>query len=212
MKKTLLIVIVVIVAITVVLGTNPPTFQEIENAIESVKSTSYDLTKDISTITLIYFTIIDFSKHADGIEVEFYLRMNEYGQESGESGWVYRSWIQENIPSIGEYRSYIREEIVPVTPADWHKWDTGPTTPENTDYWEMYRACEKAIYPVKELIEFDRSEEEEWGFFERVFNNIKLGVLTIKTVISAVIVTLVDTIELVWEVISAGFKIIGVAS
>lgn len=207
MKKTLFIIIIAVAAISIILGTKAPSFERVKNSIESVEASSYDLTADIATITIASFAISDFASHADKIELEFYMGKDHAGFATGESGWIYRSWEETENDPTGTHTRYLREEKIVVTPEGWSS--EGAVGASYADYYFM---CTKAAAPIADLVNFDRSEEEEWGFFERVFNTIRLGVLTIQTVLYAIVVAAVDTIGLVWNLVFAFFHLVGLTS
>lgn len=189
MTKKILIVAVCIGIVTLLLGT-AFSFSNAKTAIEGVEDTSNTLLFDVSSISLFAFVCSDYFSGADSFNI------TQAYYEDGSMEIIYQSFDRYEQNGLFEYET-IRLEKFPIFQEGEY-----PTEKERDRAW-------KRIYvPIEPFLGDKPLFDTELG---SILGHIRYILGMIWGTLSIIVLILIDTVAVAWELIRVGLAFVSLA-
>lgn len=195
MKSNLALIAVCVAVLSLLIGTAGFSFANAQESIEGVQDTSDTLLFDITSINLFAYVCGDFFAGADS----FHVTITDY--DDGSAHVVYQSFdIVVDVAGMNQYE-VIRTENFPL-----YREGDSPSAEE------LERAWKRIYTPIKPFIEWEKSQYN--GAFADVVNAVQyIGYILgmIWGIIALLVLVLIDTTGVAWELLSVALAFVGLA-
>lgn len=193
MKNNLALIAVCVAVVSLLIGSVGFSFANAWESIEGVDDTSETLLFDITSINLFAYVCGDFFAGADS----FHVTISDY--EDGSAYVIYQSFdIVVDVAGMNQYE-VIRTENFPL-------YQEG----DNPSAKELDRAWKRIYTPIKPFIEWEKSQYN--GAFADVVNAVQyIGYILgmIWGIIALLVLVLIDTTGVAWELLSVALAFVG---
>lgn len=195
MKNNLALIAVCVAVLSLLIGSAGFSFANAQESIEGVRDTSDTLLFDITSINLFAYVCGDFFAGADS----FHVTISDY--EDGSAYVIYQSFdVVVDVAGMNQYEVIRTENFLLYQEGDFPSDE------------ELVRAWKRIYTPIKPFVEWEKSQYN--GAFSAVVEAVQyIGYILgmIWGIIALLVLVLIDTTGVAWELLSVALAFLGLA-